>query len=392
MLSPMKLSEISNVLIISHFYKRTTAGGGPPQEIRDYFLPRIKKIYYIEHPFPYAKDHRSSMTIYEEGVLKKQIFTPSIKGPETVFYLIDVFLTFYFLLRAKTKFDLCIALDNLNTVSVLPFKKLGLIKKLVFYTIDYNPQRFGNKVLNNIYHFLDRLACYHADKIWILSERMIAARKQNGVDTKKMAPSILLPMGANLQRIKILPIKKINRYDLVFAGYLSKRQGVQIVLEALPKIISEIPKARFLIIGQGEYGETLKRLSKQLNISDHVKFKGFIENQKDLENILCKSTVAIAPYVPKKDNFAFFTDPGKPKLYLGCGLPVVITNVPAIAGIIQSKKAGIVVDYNKESVAKALITLLTNDELYKKYRKNVIKLSKNYDTNTLIAKALDKTS
>lgn len=388
----MKLSEISNVLIISHFYKRTTAGGGPPQEIRDYFLPRIKKIYYIEHPFPYAKDHCSSMTIYEEGVLKKQIFTPSIKGPETVFYLIDVFLTFYFLLRAKTKFDLCIALDNLNTVSVLPFRKFNLISQLVFYTIDYNPQRFGNKVLNSIYHFLDRLACYHADKIWILSERMITARKQNGVDTKKSAKSILLPMGANLQRIKILSMEKINRHDLVFAGYLSKRQGVQIVLEALPKIISEIPKARFIIIGQGEYEETLKRLSKRLNIDDHVKFKGFIENQKDLEKILCKSAVAVAPYVPKKDNFAFFTDPGKPKLYLGCGLPIAITNVPAIARVIQSQKAGLITNYTSESFAKALIKLLSNNAFYKTYRKNAIKLSKNYDTNTLIAKALDKTS
>ena len=74
----MKISQKANVLIVSHFYKRTFSGGGPPQEIRDFFLPKVKKIYYVEHPFPYATDHRSSMTIYEKGFIKRQIFTPSI--------------------------------------------------------------------------------------------------------------------------------------------------------------------------------------------------------------------------------------------------------------------------------------------------------------------------
>src|SRR3990167_744511 len=127
----MRISPTSNVLIISHYYKRALSGGGPPQEVRDFFLPKVKKIYYIEHPFPQADDKRSSITIYENGKLKKQIFTPSISGPQMLFYIIDIFLTFYLVLLAKTKFDLCVSLDNLNTVSVLPFKKFGIIKKLV---------------------------------------------------------------------------------------------------------------------------------------------------------------------------------------------------------------------------------------------------------------------
>lgn len=388
----MKLSKNSNILILSHFYKRALAGGGPPQEIRDFFLPKVKRIYYIEHPFPYAKDHRSSMTIYEKGVLKRQIFTPSLKGPQILFYILDIFLTFYFVIRAKTKFDLCIALDNLNTVSVLPFKKLELVKKLVFYTIDYTPLRFENKTLNNIYHLIDRVACYHSDKIWILSKRMIAARKKNKVDFKRSAPHILLPMGANLSRIKMLPLEKINRYDIVFVGYLLEKQGIQLVLETLPKIIPKIPQLRFTIIGQGEYEQKLRALTKKLKISKYVRFKGFIKDHKTVERILCKSAIGVAPYVTSPDNYTFYTDPGKPKLYLGCGLPVVITDVPEIAKIIHRKKAGYMVDYNVKGVAYALTQLLEDDNLYKEYRKNAIDLSKKYDTNSLISEALDKTN
>ena len=386
----MQLSKNSSVLILSHFAKRAEAGGGPPQDIRDYLIPKVNKLYYIEHPFLYSGDHRSSLTIYEDGMVKSLMFTPQIFGPGITIYIIEIIITWYFLLLTKTKFDLCVALDNLNTFTVLPFRKFGLVKKLVFYTIDYMPKRFENKTLNNIYHLIDRIACYHSDNIWILSERMIKARKQNNVDIKRSAPSILLPMGANLSEIKILPGKKIHRHDIVYVGYLTEKQGVQLVLKSLPKIISKIPDLKFIIIGQGEYEQKLRELSNNLNINNHVIFKGFVDDHKQVNNILCKSAIGVAPYPPILNNYTFYTDPGKPKLYLGCGLPVVITDLPAIAHVIQSAHAGLIVDYTVNSIAEALVTLLSDDRLYNMFRKNAIELSKQYDTNSLISEAFGK--
>lgn len=385
----MKAFKNNNILILSHFSERSLSSGFPPEEIKDFFLNKVKSIAYIEHPFPYAKDHRSSMLIYEDGVLKNQIFTPQFFGPETLFYIIDFFITFYFIIKAWRRFDLCVALDNLNTVSVLPFRKFGIVKKLVFYTIDYTPQRFKNRVLNYFYHLADKIACYHADKIWVVSDRMISARKKYGVDIKKSVASIVLPMGANLSRINILPIEKINRHDIIFIGHLLKKQGVQIVLKALSDIVPKFSDLKFIIIGQGEYEQKLKLLTRKLKISSHVEFKGFINSHKLVENILCKSAIGVALYSPTKDNYTFYTDPGKPKLYIGCGLPIIITDVPKFARVVQKRKAGIMVDYNVKSLKNALMFLLTSDN-YKKYRANAIKLAKEYNTESLIQKALVK--
>lgn len=386
----MKIFKSDNVLILSHFSERSSSSGFPPEEIKDFLLKKVKRIAYIEHPFPYASDHRSSMSIYENGVLKTQIFTAKIFGPEIFFYFIDFFITFYFLIKVWRRFDLCIALDNLNTFSILPFKKFGIVKKLVFYSIDYTPLRFKNKILNFIYHFIDRIACYGADKIWVLSDRMISARKKNNVDTKKSATNIVLPMGANLSRIQILPIEKINRHNIVFIGHLLKKQGVQIVLEALSDIVPEFSDLKFIIIGQGEYEQKLKLLTKKLKIVNHVEFKGFINSHKLVENILCLSAIGVALYSPTSDNYTFYTDPGKPKLYIGCGLPIIITDIPKFARVVQKRKAGIIVDYNVKSLKTALMFLLTSDN-YKKYRANAIKLAKEYNTESLIQKALIKT-
>ena len=44
----MKLSKDSTVLILSHFYTRAIAGGGPPQEVRDYLLGKGRQtIIYV---------------------------------------------------------------------------------------------------------------------------------------------------------------------------------------------------------------------------------------------------------------------------------------------------------------------------------------------------------
>ncbi len=387
----MKLSKDSNVLILSHFSERSLSSGYPPEVVRDFFLKKVKSIIYIEHPFPYSHDHRSSMITYEKGKLKHILFTPSVIGPQFFFYIADIFITWYFLLRARRQFNLCVALDNLNVISVLPFRKMDLIKKLVFYTIDYSPVRFKNKFLNWAYHLADRIAGYNADVIWVLSERVIEARIKNGVNHKKSAPTILLPMGAKLDRIKVLPVSKIFRYQVVYIGHLLKRQGVQLVLQALKDIIKQIPKVKFIIIGQGEYELALKKLTQRLKLSNHVEFKGFVENDLKVEKILCQSSIGVAPYGQSEENYTFYGDPGKPKLYLGCGLPVVITNVPTIAQIINKSKAGFVVDYNIKSMKNALITLLANDALYKQYRENAVKLSKNYNTTSLIEKALAQT-
>lgn len=385
----MKLLKNQKALILSHFYKRTTIGGGPPQDVRDYLLDKIDTIAYIEHPFPYADDNRSSLTIYKNGKEEKKIFGPSVSGPDWLFYIIDVFLTLYFYARCAHIYDFCVALDNLNTFSVILLRKIGLIKKVIFYSIDYTPYRFQDKTLNSIYHFIDKLACYNADIIWVLSFAMRTLREKRGIQLDKSAPSLLLPMGANLKRIKVLSLSQINRFQIVYVGSLIEKQGLQLVLEALPAVIDAVPRVSLMVIGKGNFENDLKKLSQSLKLEKYVKFLGFVEDHRKVEKILTKSSVSVATYTTEKENYAYYTDPGKPKLYLGCGLPVIITDVPKIAKKIGKNEAGIVVEYSKNDVSNALITLLTKDTVFAKMRENALLLSKQYDTDTLITKAFN---
>lgn len=61
----------------------------------------------------------------------------------------------------------------------------------------------------------------------------------------------------------------------------------------------------------------------------------------------------------------YYGDPGKTKLYSACGLPVITTGNTVYAHIIEKTGAGVIVDYNEESVKNGIEKLLDNYEYYK---------------------------
>ena len=64
--------------------------------------------------------------------------------------------------------------------------------------------------------------------------------------------------------------------------------------------------------------------------------------------------MGIAPYVPDPNSFTWYADPGKPKVYLGCGIPVIITKVPEVAFEISKRKAGIAINYDSHELSEAI--------------------------------------
>ncbi|WP_412733230.1 glycosyltransferase [Minisyncoccus archaeiphilus] len=81
---------------------------------------------------------------------------------------------------------------------------------------------------------------------------------------------------------------------------------------------------------------------------------------------------------PEK-NFTYYTDPGKIKNYLGCGLPILISNVPPIAVELDKNKCGAIIGNNPEDIAEKVVELLSDGESLKKYRENVLEYRKQFD-------------
>jgi len=161
-------------------------------------------------------------------------------------------------------------------------------------------------------------------------------------------------------------------------GHLLEKQGVQLVLDAIPEILKKIPDFKFKIIGTGSYEDTLREKVKELSIEKYVYFLGKIEKNEDLENEIAKSCVAIAPYIEKLDTWTKYADPGKVKTYLACGIPVLLTDVPWNAREIERLECGKVITGEPKNIAENVIMLM-NGDVNQELRNNAIEYSKGFD-------------
>lgn len=363
---------------------------GSPQALRDYLNnKKIKQLLFIGLSF--LTQNTSSRYLYKNGQeINREIIDRS-KNIGIKDYIVDFFQILLWVFKEKDKYDTFIGVNNLNCLAGLFLKKIGKVKKVIYYSIDFVPIRFRNRLLNYIFHRIEIICVKYADEVWDLSPRIAKGRKiflriPNYKNKQK-----IIPVGVWNDKVKKLPFSKIKKHQLLFVGHLLEKQGVQLVLDSIPKILKDIPNFQFLIIGGGEYKYDLEKRVKELHIEDHVEFRGWVNDRDVLDNILSESACAVATYKPEKQklyNFTYYTDPTKLKDYLSAGLPIVLTDVSHNALEIQEQKCGIIVDYETKSVAETIVKLMGDSKKLQEYRKNAISMANRYEWSNIFDKAL----
>lgn len=371
-------------VIVSHIYAT-----GPSFHLVEYLRSRADEVVFIGHPFGYVQDTRSFLRVYRKGELVKNTFFYKWKGPDLLFFLKDFLLTLWWALP-RSKGAVFIGVNSFNTLTGYVIKRIVGIQTLIFYTIDYIPQRFPNKTLNRIYHWMDRASVRVSDRVWNLSPVMVSEREKRGVLPQYRSKQITVPVGT-VVNTQGSDLSQKNPTTIVFMGHLRSGQGVETLLEAMPIILQQVAGARLLIIGGGPLQKTLENMASVLGIKNQVTFTGFVEKFSDMLAFLHTATVAVAPYVNDSSSYTQYTDPGKPKDYLSCGLPVVITKVPQVALEIQERQCGFAVHDTKEEIAKAITILLQDDALREKFSANARTMAMEYSWENIFNKAFDQT-
>ena len=376
-----------SIIISTHEF-----ASGFPQYMEEYlFQNKIKNLLYIHHPLHLDQKDGSGFRIYSNGSLikeKKDIYKTKIS---VITFFLDFLSNIYWVLKTKKRWDLYVGSNNLNAFSGLFLKKLGLVSKCVFYTVDFIPNRFSRPLLNKVYLWIDGFCTKHCDETWILSPRVIEGRHEYlKLDKKYDKKQILVPEGVWLSRIKRKTFSDINKTRAVFVGHLVERMGVQKVIEAIPQIVKKIPNFKLIIIGTGDYKDRLRKLAEDLRVTDKVVFTGYIGDHKNVEDLIASCAVGIACYKKDDGSFTYYAEPSKTKVYLGAGIPVVMTDMFYNAYDIEKAGAGKVVEYDEKSIAKAIISVLSNANKLENYRNEALEFIKDYDWVKIFEKNLSR--
>ena len=380
------ITRSKSAIIVIH--EATT---GPGHDLKDFLLKqKIENLLFIAHPLIFIKDNlkkSSRFELYKKGKLLRKGESFHWQLPEYLLYVKDLIYTILWSFRFIDKCDHFIGSGNLNAFAGHILKGLNRASNVIYYVIDYIPKRFSNKFINNAYQRLEKFCALKSDWTWNLSPVMIEARNKRW--NMEFPHQRVVMHGVHFNRIKRLTFEQVNKLEILYMGALLKKQGIQLVIESLPGIRKILPGIKFTIIGSGAYEVELRKIVKRLDLDKQVQFLGYIASHREVENRMAKAALAVALYEEKPDNYTYYTDPGKVKNYLGAGLPVVISDVPYIAKVIEKAKCGIIVSYNKNEVTKKIVKLLSNQKELKKYRQNAINFAQDYDWEKIFYEAFN---
>lgn len=366
-----------NIVIVAHKFLTQ------PDDDLVLFLNKQNRanVLHIYHSFSDAPDRRSYAVWYKNGKEFRKFRTADYKNfPEPFIYIKEAVFSIWTILRTYCKWDVYIGMDGLCVFFGNILRFFGITQKTIYWAIDFVPEkRFDVGIKNYIYHRINMRGYKYADEMWDLSPRMAEAREKFlGVKMQDYRSNKVIPYGLWLDRIKKYSHEECEKNTLVFMGHLIEKQGVQLVIRAIPEIIKGIPDFKFKIIGDGSYKKDLIILAKQNNVLRYCDFRGKIDDILTLEEEIAKSAVAIAPYIKSLDTWTYYADPGKIKTYLACGVPILLTSIPWNAKEIEDAKCGIIIQENVSELVEKILFLL-EEKNNSEYRKNAVLYSQKFD-------------
>ncbi|MEM7194460.1 MAG: glycosyltransferase [Pseudomonadota bacterium] len=102
------------------------------------------------------------------------------------------------------------------------------------------------------------------------------------------------PMGIDCQSVFIDRTPWDQRRGIVFVGRLVEKKGVDLLLRAYATLALDRNTWPLTIVGEGPEAKTLKSLTAELGIENHITFKGAV-NAHEVSNLLNQSKICVMP-------------------------------------------------------------------------------------------------
>ncbi|MFH2054611.1 MAG: glycosyltransferase family 4 protein [bacterium] len=151
-------------------------------------------------------------------------------------------------------------------------------------------------------------------------------------------------------------LAKFAQPTIVYLGRVKRYKSVQHLLEALPLIREQIPGARVVIVGTGDYLDHLRALVRSRDLEDAVEFSGYVSDETK-RDYLRKAHVVVYP--SPKEGWGITNIEAN-----ACGTPTVAADVPGLRDSVSVGVSGLLYEYgNIRGLADAVLKILSDRQL-----------------------------
>jgi len=228
----------------------------------------------------------------------------------------------------------------------------------------------GQRIKNKL-RFLKYKTFRYAETIISISNYTKGILVQQGIEEKKIH---VLHGGVDLDEFKEMGF--IDRYNLkgkrviLTVARLDDYKGIDKVLNALPRVLKEVPETFYLVVGDGPDKKRLNDLVASLGLIDRVKFTGEVSHEEAIRHMnSCEIFIMTTrPIIPRGEVEGFgivFVEAG------ALGKPVIGGVSGGTVEAIVDGVTGLLVNPEKtEDIASALLKLLKDPDYARQLGEN----------------------
>ncbi len=134
-------------------------------------------------------------------------------------------------------------------------------------------------------------------------------------------------------------------------GRLVQEKGAHLIVEAAPRVLAQIPQAKFIIAGTGGMMEHCKRRAAELGVADKVMIAGFVSDP-DRDRLLKVADAAVFPSIYEPFGIVALEA-------MAAQCPVIVSQVGGLKEVVQHDVTGVTVyPDNIESLAWGIVHTL----------------------------------
>jgi glycosyltransferase involved in cell wall biosynthesis len=293
-----------------------------------------------------------------------------------LFYLEFNLRLFIFLLFAKADIYVAIDLDTLipNTLAA-KFKG----KKLVFDSHEYFtevPELIGRNFSKKIWEYVAKTFIPKVDKAYTVGPKL--AELFENLYHKPFA--CILNVGLYEKQIRFEP----NEVDpiIFYQGALNEGRGIEQLISAMKSL-----DAKLWIAGEGDLSEFLRAFTNENNLSEKVKFLGFVE-PSELKKLTNQAWLGCNILEPKGLSYQYslankFFD------YMHSGVPQICANFLEYEAINRKFEIAVLSDCETQNLVQKITNLLVDKGLYQRLKENCLKASEVYNLQLESKKLID---
>jgi phosphatidyl-myo-inositol dimannoside synthase len=183
--------------------------------------------------------------------------------------------------------------------------------------------------------------------------------------------ALVIPNGADPKQFRALPPERVERTRrelgldrsrvLLTVGKVTPRKGQDVVIRALPAMLTRMPSLVYLVVGLPAQRSAYERLAADLGVAERVRFLGAVEPDDLVRYVNCADLI-VAPsrHTPAGEFEGYGIAVVEAAL---CGKPAVVSRDCGLEEAILDGRTGVAIAENDPAAtASAVLALLEDDD------------------------------